>query len=97
MSCCAPPNRQLEKEMAGSNFPATHTIQLYSKQGLAKIVGVMNKDIRSDVKSYIDTKKGEEKDDWYCFSEDGDLLAVVDKAKELDYYAEVYNVVIGEG
>jgi len=71
---------------------ATHTVQLFTKNGLTKVVGVTDVVKRDALIRYIAHKGGEKENDWYRFFEDKDLLDVVDEAKELDSKAEVYNV-----
>lgn len=80
------------------NVPATFTVKLYSKKGLTRVVGVATKGIQEDVLDYVvDTKKGERVGDWYRLGEDNDVNDVVDKAKELDRRAEIYDVEVSEG
>lgn len=67
-----------------------HTVQLFSKNGLVKVVGVMNKDIQNKLISYISDMDGWMEQDWFYFVEDKVLLDAVNKAKELDPKAEVY-------
>ena len=74
---------------------ASHTVQLYSKNGLAKVVGVVDEDIKKVLLDYIDEKDGWERNNWFYFVEDKFLLDVVDKAKELDPEAKAYKVEVG--
>ena len=71
---------------------ASHTVQIYSKNGLVKVVGVVDEDIKNVLLDYIDEKDGWKENDWFFFVEDKFLLDVVDKAKELDPEAKVYKV-----
>ena len=74
---------------------ASHTVQIYSKNVLVKVVGVVDEDIKNALLDYIDEKDGWKENDWFFFVEDKFLLDVVDKAKELDPEAKVYKVEVG--
>ena len=80
--------------MTTPDVPATYTVKLYSRNGLAKVVGVTDQDIQDRLEAYIHIKGGETSNDWYWFFKDSDLLDIVGKAKELDSATEVFNVVL---
>jgi hypothetical protein len=83
--------------MAEPNVPATFTVKLYSRKGLTRVVGVDNKGIQDDIKTYLDTKGGELVGDWYWFWDDQDVYDVVAKARELDHKVAAYDVQISDG
>lgn len=87
---------QRSREMSQDlNVLGTHTVQLFTINGLTKVVGVIDDVKRDALIRYIDFKGGEKENDWYRFLEDKDLLDVVNKAKDLDPKAEVYNIDVG--
>lgn len=50
---------QRSREMVAPNVPGTFTVKLYSRQGLVRVIGVLNEVIRNKLITYIHTKGGE--------------------------------------
>ena len=78
--------------MSLKSISGTYTVQLYSKSGITRVVGVIDEKIQKSLISYILEKKGEKENDWYRFYSDEELLDVIKRAFELDNKALVYQV-----
>ena len=78
-------------------IPGMFTVQLYSKSGIARVVGVIDEKIQKSLISYILEMKGEKENDWYRFYGDEELFDVIKRAFELDNKALVYQVEVGDG
>lgn len=77
--------------------PGVYTVQIYSKKGQAKVIGLLNEEMRKKLIKYMiydeNGPGGEEDKDWYRFNSNDNLVEVANYAKILYKYA-VYNVII---
>lgn len=71
--------------MSPEQISGSYTVQLYSKSGLTKVIGVKDEGIRKN-HSYLTflKRRGKNENDWYRFISDDDLSEVINYAFDLD-------------
>jgi hypothetical protein len=79
-----------------STVNAAYIVNLESQNGLAKVVGVTTEDMHDSLLEDVKDVFGAKYENWFWFGKDDILNGVVDTAQDLDTYAEIFDVEIGE-
>lgn len=86
---------------AEPGVPGVYTVQIYSEEGQANVIGLKNEEMRKKLIEYMiddkDGPRGEKNKDWYRFYRNKNLVEVIDHAKILYKYALIYYVAVCNG